>query len=54
MNAIHEICEQQLKNVFNELESRFARCVLNDGRYVKVEQSELRIKLLYGVYSMLL
>jgi hypothetical protein len=36
-NAIHEISEQQLKLVFNEWESRFERCVLNDGRYVEAE-----------------
>jgi hypothetical protein len=34
-NAIHEIGEQQLRNVFNELEYRFERCVLNDGGYVE-------------------
>jgi uncharacterized heparinase superfamily protein len=34
-NAIHEISEQQLRNVFNELEYRFERCVLNDGGYVE-------------------
>jgi hypothetical protein len=32
------MCKQQLKNVLNELESRFARYVLSDGRYVDVEQ----------------
>jgi len=36
-NTIHEISEQQLKHVFNERESRFERCVLNDGRYVEAE-----------------
>jgi hypothetical protein len=60
MNTIHAISELQLKNVFNELESRFERCVLNDGRHVEAEQFELfylktiRTELLYGVYSMLL
>jgi hypothetical protein len=34
-NAIPEICEQQLRNVFNELEYRFELCVLNDGGYVE-------------------
>jgi hypothetical protein len=34
-NAIHEISEQQLRNVFNELEYRFGRSVLNDGGYVE-------------------
>jgi transposase len=34
INAIHEISEQQMRNVFNELEYRFERCVLNDGGYV--------------------
>jgi hypothetical protein len=34
-NAIHEIGEQQLRNVFNELEYRFERCVLYDGGYVE-------------------
>lgn len=36
-NAIHEISEKQLKHVFNERESRFDRCVLNDGGYVEAE-----------------
>jgi hypothetical protein len=35
INAIHEIGEQQLRNVFNELEYRFERCFLNDGGYVE-------------------
>jgi hypothetical protein len=35
-NAINEISEQQLRYVFNELEYRFERCVLNDGGYVEV------------------
>jgi hypothetical protein len=34
-NAIHEISEQQLRNVFNELDYRFERCVLNYGGYVE-------------------
>jgi hypothetical protein len=34
-NAIHEIGEQQLRDVFNESEYRFERCVLNDGGYVE-------------------
>jgi hypothetical protein len=34
-NAIHEISEQQLRNVFNELQYRFERCVLNDGGCVE-------------------
>jgi hypothetical protein len=59
-NAIHETSEQQLRNVFNELEYRFGRCVLNCGGYVESQQFELycvkteRIKLLYGVYSVVL
>jgi hypothetical protein len=36
-NAIREIGEQQLRNVFNELEYRFERCVLSDGPlYTKI------------------
>jgi uncharacterized heparinase superfamily protein len=34
-NAIHEISEHKLRNVFNELEYRFERCVLNDGGHVE-------------------
>jgi hypothetical protein len=34
-NTIHDISEQQLRNVFNELEYRFERCVLSDGGYVE-------------------
>jgi hypothetical protein len=34
INAIHEISEQQMRNVFNEVEYRFEVCVLNDGGYV--------------------
>jgi hypothetical protein len=34
-NAIHEISEQQLRNVFNEVEYRFEKCVVNDGGYVE-------------------
>jgi hypothetical protein len=34
-NAIHEISEQQLRNVFNEVECRSEKCVLNDGGYVE-------------------
>jgi hypothetical protein len=34
-NTIHEISEQQLMNVFNELEYRFEKCVLSDGGYVE-------------------
>jgi hypothetical protein len=33
--AIHEITEQKLRNVFNELENEFARCVAKDGGYVE-------------------
>jgi hypothetical protein len=34
-NAIHEISEQQLRNVFNELEYSFERCAVNNGGYVE-------------------
>jgi hypothetical protein len=34
-HAIHEISEQKLRKVFNELEYRFERFVLNDGGYVE-------------------
>jgi hypothetical protein len=34
-NAINEISREQLRNVFNELEYRFERYVLNDGGYVE-------------------
>jgi len=34
-NAIQEITEQRLKNIFSEVDSQFERCVLNDGGYVK-------------------
>jgi hypothetical protein len=59
-NSIHEISEQQLRNIFNVLEYRFEICVLNDGGYVEGKQFELCcvkteiIKLLYGVYSVFL
>lgn len=32
-NAIDEISEQQLNNVFKEVESHFEQCVLNDVGY---------------------
>uniref|UniRef100_H3AR58 Tc1-like transposase DDE domain-containing protein n=1 Tax=Latimeria chalumnae TaxID=7897 RepID=H3AR58_LATCH len=31
MNAIHEITQQQLENVFNELENWIERCITKDG-----------------------
>jgi hypothetical protein len=34
-NTIHEIIEQQLKNVFNESEYRFERRDLNYGGFVE-------------------
>jgi hypothetical protein len=34
-NAIHEISEQQQRNVLYELEYWFERCVLSDGGYVE-------------------
>jgi hypothetical protein len=34
-NVINEISEQQLRNVFNEVEYRFEKCVVNDGVYVE-------------------
>jgi hypothetical protein len=56
-NEIHEIGEQQLSNVFNELEYRFERYVLNVGGNVEFElycvKTE-RIKLLYGFYCVFL
>jgi hypothetical protein len=59
-NAIHEITEQQLRNVSNELEYRVEICVLIQGNYVEGQQFEPycvkteRNELLYGVYSVFL
>nr|XP_005998403.1 PREDICTED: uncharacterized protein LOC102358965 [Latimeria chalumnae]XP_005998404.1 PREDICTED: uncharacterized protein LOC102358965 [Latimeria chalumnae] len=34
-NAIHKITQQQLENVFNELENRIERCITKRGGYVE-------------------
>ena len=36
-NAIHEITQQQLENVFNNLENRIEPCIMKDGDYIEAQ-----------------